>query len=258
LTKAPKLPIRLPIKLNADGERKREMTRNLKVLGLALVAALAVGAVGASAALGNANYWFLSDASAGATTTFKGEQVVANGDRFVIDGGTFKCEATHYTGTQVGPTVSTITLSATYSGCKFGPIPITINMGNCHYLIHTDTNGDTTNGQFDTITTITCTSGDITITASSAGTTKCITHIPAQNLGTGLVATNGTTPGGIKDITGHIDFSTITYTQTGGTGLGACANFGSTETHNGVYEGEATHTGFNEAEEPTDISLSTT
>jgi hypothetical protein len=234
------------------------MMRNLKVLCLVLIAALAVGAAGASAALGNANYWFTSDAAAGATTVFKGEQVEPNGDLFQVDGGTVRCETTHYTGSQVGPTVTTITLSAAYSGCKFGAFSVTVNMGNCDFLVHTDPNGDTTNGSYDTISTITCASGDITATVTSAGTTKCIIHIPAQNLGTGLVATNGTTAGGIKDVTGHLNFSTVTYTQTGGTGLGACPNLGSTETHNGVYQGEATHTGFNANGEPTDISLSTT
>jgi hypothetical protein len=244
----------LPIKLNADGERKREMTRNLKVLGLALVAALAVGAVGASAVSANKNFSFQADAAAGKTTAIVGEQVVPNGDRFVVDTGTARCEKTHYTGQQVGPEVTTMTLTAAYSGCKVGAFESTVNMGNCHYLIHTNTNGNTTNGEFDTTTTIVCTSGDITITVSSGATTKCIIHIPAQNLGTGLVATNATT-GGIKDVTGHIDFSTITYTQTGGTGLGACPNLGSTETHNGLYEGEATNTGFNEAGGATGISV---
>jgi hypothetical protein len=133
-----------------------------------------------------------------------------------------------------------------------------MNMGSCSYLIHTDPNGDTTNGMYDTVSTITCTSGDITMNAFSAGTPKCTLHIPAQNLGTGLVGTNGTTLGGTMDITAHIDFSTITYTQTGGTGLGACKNLGLTETHNGLYEGEATLTGFNASNEPTDIKLSTT
>jgi hypothetical protein len=231
------------------------MTRNLKVLGLALVAALAVGAVGASAALGNASYWLQTDASVGKTTTIVGEQTVENGDRFVGDGGTVRCKATHYTGQQVGPTVTTMTLSATYSGCKFGSFDATVNGGNCDFLIHTDTNGNTTNGSFQSITTITCTSGDITINVTSVGTTKCVLHIPAQNLGTSVVMTNGTKGTGITDVTGHINFTTITYTQTGGTGLGACANLGSTETHNGLYEGVATQTGFNEAGEETNISV---
>jgi hypothetical protein len=232
--------------------------RNVKILGLALVAAFALSAVVASAASANANYWFTSDAATGATTILKGEQSEPNGDRFVVDGGTVRCETTHYTGTTVGPTVTTLTLSAEYSGCKFGAFSATVTMGSCHYLIHTDTNGDTTNGSYDTISTITCTSGDITVTVTSAGTTKCILHVPAQNLGTGLVGTTGTTAGNIHDITAHINFSTITYTQTGGTGLGACPNLGSTETHNGLYEGTPTLTGFNADGQPTDITLSTT
>jgi hypothetical protein len=87
------------------------------------------------------------------------------------------------------------------------------------------------------------------------GTTKCTLHVPAQTLGTGLVATNATKGNGIKDITGHIDFNTSTYTQTGGTGLGACPNLGATETHNGLYEGEATLTGFNTNGGETNISV---
>jgi hypothetical protein len=235
--------------------------RNLKVLGLAMVASFALSAVVASAASANANYWFTSDAAPGATTILKGEQTkhgASEGDRFVVDGGTVRCETTHYTGSAATNTVTTLTLTAEYSGCKFGAFSASVNMGNCDYLIHTDPNGDTTNGSYDTISTITCTSGDITITVSSAGTTKCIVHVPAQTLGTGLVGTTGLTPGGVHDIIAHIDFSTITYTQTGGTGLGACPNLGATETHNGLYEGEATLTGFNVGGGATDITMSTT
>jgi hypothetical protein len=228
------------------------MTRNLKILGLAVVAAFVLSAVAASAASASKNYWFLSDAAAGKTTNITGEQTVASGDRMVFDAGTVKCNTTHYTGSQIGSTGSTLTLTASYGGCKFGSFHAVINMGNCDYLIHNDTNGDTTNGSFDSVTTITCTSGDITITVTLNGTVKCIIQIPAQNLGTGLVATNNPATG---DILAHIDFSTITYTQTNATatGLGVCP--GTPETHNGLYEGEATLTGFNESGGTTNISV---
>jgi hypothetical protein len=237
-----------------DDERTQGM-RNLKILGLVLAAVLAMSAVAASAASANKNYWFQSDAPAGATTKLTGEQKEENGDRFVVDGGTVRCQKTHYTGDQTGPTATTLTLTASYTGCKFGSFEATVNMGNCHYQIHTDTNGNTTNGSFDTISTITCSSGDITVTVTSVGTIKCILHVPAQTLGTGIVATNATLPNNTKDVTAHIDFSTITYTQTGGTGLGACPNLGTTHTSNGLYEGEATLTGFNSNGGETDISV---
>jgi hypothetical protein len=234
------------------------MTCNLKYLGVALVAALAMSTMVASAASANANYWFTSDGAPGAITSIKGEQTEANGRAFLFESGSVtQCKKVQYTGSQTGSTATTLVLKMSID-CKFNGLPTTLSMGNCDFVIHTDPLGDTTNGSYDTTTTIVCGSGDITITATSAGTTKCIFHIPAQNLGTGFVVTNGTASGEVMDITAHIDFESLTYTQTSGTGLGACSNFGSTETHNGHIEGEVTLTGFNEAGASTDISLSTT
>jgi hypothetical protein len=46
LTKAPKLPIRLPIKLNADGERKREMRDLRKIINFSTITYTQTGGTG--------------------------------------------------------------------------------------------------------------------------------------------------------------------------------------------------------------------
>ncbi len=239
------------------------MIRNLKMLGLALVAVCAMGAVAASAASANANYWFTSP-EANDWTILTGAQPVAFSDQFKVDGvipggpeGVTKCESTAYEGSTTDTTGTTLSLKAAYGGCELEPFgKATVSMNECEYLIHTDPLGDTTNGQYDTNTTIVCPSGhEITIEAKIAGITKCIVHIEPQTLGTGIVLTNATS-GGKSDIHADINFSTIKYTQTTGTsGSSRCTTTGTTT--NGVYTGTATIKGFNTALQQVNISMST-
>ncbi len=222
------------------------MIRNLKMLGLALVAVCAMGAVAASAASANANYWFTAPSSD--WTKLSGGQPSKFNDRFQVVGktggapGITTCETTTYTGSTSATTTTTISLKPAYGGCELEPFgKATITTTGCEYVIHTDPLGDTTNGNYDTVTTIECTAGnEIKIEAKVGGVLKCTVNVPPQNLGTGITLTN--TAGG--GLTAAISFSTITYTQTAGTGSGAC----STEMPalaNGTYTGAATITGEN-------------
>ncbi len=226
------------------------MIRNLKMLSLALVAVCAMGAVAASAASANANYWFTSGADASDWLVLKGEQVEKTQDEFRVDGvvggapGITKCEKTTYTGSGTATTATTFTVSAEYDNCELEPFgKATIAMNGCTYVIHTDPFGDTTNGSYDTDTTIVCPAGkEITIEAKIGGILKCTVHIEPQDLGTGIVLTNepAATP---TDLVAHINFSNIKYTQTTGTsGASRCTT--TTTTSNGVYNGTATFKGF--------------
>ncbi len=116
-------------------------------------------------------------------------------------------------------------------------------MNGCTYVIHTDPLGDTTNGEYDTNTTIECPAGkEITIESKIGGILKCTVHIEPQTLGTGIVVTNegsGTT----ADLLAHVNFSNVKYTQTTGTsGASRCTTTGTTT--NGVYKGTTTIKGF--------------
>jgi hypothetical protein len=225
------------------------MIRNLKALGLALVAVLAMSSLVASAASANP-FWFKSDGAVGSTTTLTGSQI--GQDVFEVDGGKITCSTATYSGSQVGNTATTITINPTYAGCiAFGTFPATVTMNSCRYVFHTDTK--TAGTQYDVITTIECNGTDeITVTAkTAAGQVKCVIHVPAQNLGTGLMVTNATKGNGVKDVTADVAFTNIKYSQTEGEGLGKCPN--ALNTTNGKYTGSATLEGRNSLGGETDI-----
>lgn len=106
------------------------MIRNLKVLGLALVAMLALGATMASGAFAAS---FHSDTST--TTTLKG---TATGDHvFDAAGSTITCTGAEFNGSQSGSTAADVTMTAKYSGCSVSilgfKISANVDMGNCAY-----------------------------------------------------------------------------------------------------------------------------
>jgi hypothetical protein len=89
---------------------------------------------------------------------------------------------------------------------------------------------------------ILCTgTNEITVTAPSVGTKKCIVHIPAQ---TGLTSGTGTNigSGSTREGTGDINITNIKYSQTSGTAeTGNCAT--ADNTTGGTYTGTAVFTG---------------
>ncbi len=221
------------------------MIRNLKMLGLALVAVCAIGAVAASAASANSNYWFTAPGSD--WTVLSGEEVGATPYETKFDGEIsgnpvgMRCERAGYSGSETATTFTTITLGVTLTNCEMLPLgKWTISFNGCSYVIHTDPLGDTTNGAYDTVTTIDCPAGkEITAEIKAAGILKCMIHIEAQNLGTGIVLRNKA--GGGFEAT--INFANLKYTQTEGTGVFKCST--TTTTSNGVWTGAATITGKN-------------
>jgi hypothetical protein len=214
------------------------MARNLKVLGLALVAVFAFSAVASSVAAAETSdaYWFKSDATGTAVTNVTGTQVGT--DSFTTDGGVVNCTSTDLVGSQSGPTATTLTLAPTYGGCTFAGFPATITPASCKYVFHTD--GKTTpSNVYDVSTDIACTGTDkITVVVKVTGVTKCTITIPPQVLGTGItLASNG------SDITASINLNNISFTEISGTGIGACAT--TTNTTNGRFIGTNTFTGKN-------------
>ena len=240
------------------------MIRNLKILGLVLVAVFAMSALAASAASANNAYWFNSDTGAADWTKLSGSQFAATPDTLVTHAGTLSCTTATYSGSTGATTTNTITLTPTYAGCTLKPLPgtATIDMNGCVYDIEADgqtTTGGVPNGKFDTNTTIVCpttttpshVTHEIVVTVTFIMVVKCTIHIEEQALGTGLVLTNETNGSSVKDLRAHINFSNIKYIQSEGSKEGKCST--TTTTSNGVYTGGATIEGKNTANVTTSI-----
>jgi hypothetical protein len=133
------------------------MIRNSKLLGLALVAFLAITAVIASSA--SAAEFTASDYPA----TISGTQSAAH--RFEVGGGTVTCNTATFSGTQSGASVNQ-TIDPTYTGCTaFGFINSTVTGfkntgGSCDYSFNA-------NG----VNTLVCPSGDVKIDAGPCSVT---------------------------------------------------------------------------------------
>lgn len=209
------------------------MTRNLKALGLALIAAFAISAVVASTASAAAAK-FRSEAS---STILTGKQHAGN-DKFVTDGGTVECNEATYVGSQTGTEATEASVTPTYSGCTaffFINVPIVTN--ECEY---TFTSGEkNAQGNFEGSTHIECPAGKaIEVKASSTCTVTVGTQTPTGGTITYTNVGTGTT----REITVDVALTGIHYTEDGsGTG---CPH--GQATTNGTYNGAALVTGENE------------
>ena len=221
------------------------MTRNLKTLGLALVAAFVMSATMAAAAQADP-FWIKSD---GTPTTVLGGS--AGEEAFAFDAGIVNCDEVFYHGSFAGTTVTTLTLTPEFRGeCEFAGKSAVIDLNGCSYVFHTHTKKEVT--KFTVTTTLSCPAGnELTITTIGVGgTLKCTEHIPPQTIATGITFTNATE--GIKHIEVDINITTgLTYTQKAGTGAGACAN--GNDTANGQYVGNVDIAGGNTLGEATNL-----
>ena len=195
------------------------MMRNLKVLGLALVAMLAMTAVAASAASAD------DLTSEKSPVTLTGKQS-GGGDTFTTTAGTVKCKEVKYTvASQVTPTTA-VSATPEYpaknalgeQNCTGFGFPAEVKTNGCTY---TFTIGAATTGGLD----IVCPAGqEITVTAVSAGVTKCTVHVAAQNIAGGHTYAN-TGSGTTREITITANLAgTLAYKHTAGTGVGACTS----------------------------------
>jgi hypothetical protein len=172
------------------------MIRNMKALGLALVAVFALSAMGASAA--SAQKALITSP----TSPFwlKGADEVATKPQLRAFGGSTKCHAT-YTGGKVNATNKVtghheglsngavdFTISPTYTNCLSGTgLPETVTMNGCDFVIH---NGETVLGSTDLYTVtadLVCPAGqEVTIdiyenaTKHASNTVLCSIHIKPQ------------------------------------------------------------------------------
>ena len=194
------------------------MIRNLKTLGVALCAVLALTAVVASAA--SANY-----TASSYPTTGTGESALGN-DVFKTEAGNVECKS-HFEGTLSASSAS-LTVKAKYTNCKaFGFLEATVNMGSCDYLF---TNATGT-GVLDQWTAkeihVKCTEAGKPITIS-AGT--CKATVGEQTTAGSVDLTNNTAA---KDVSVQATVTGVKYTVTedgfacpfGGTGAKTGATY---------------------------------
>jgi hypothetical protein len=265
------------------------MTRNLKILGLALMATFALGAVAASVASAQTQGKLTST---GPVTLTGIETSGAGENALTTFSGSVECPGSTYTGHLVttefqttngkleliehkkagigknmlpsGSTTATITphykeVNKEGKPNCAGPLGTksTIDMNGCDYVIHLgETTGDQSKGPtYGATLDIVCpTDKEITVTlfaGAHTGTPLCVDHIPSQNAIEMSSTVHATdTKNGTIDLQGTVE--SITVTQTRNSIL--CP--GGTEELGGVLHLDVSITGHNAEGSPTTIGLS--
>jgi hypothetical protein len=203
------------------------MIRNLKALGLALVAVFAMSAVVASGA--QAEQFYHSSAT---PTTLSG--TIGSTNIFHVPGaGTVECNTASFPGTVVGTTVSEIRVTPVYTGCvAFGFATTDIITTECHYLFTTPTTTGTTS---HAPLHVECTGANkIKITPTFFGASVCTVEVGSQ------------TPGGVVDFENKsssavppVPESHVLVTSTA-TGISHTAGCGGSAAADGTYTGSVT------------------
>jgi hypothetical protein len=203
------------------------MLRNLRALGLTIVAALAISAVGASTASAAPQFHFETE-----HTIITGMQITGN--ELTFDSGKVKCGVAKFGGTSAVFTTTTMTLTPTFENCKIkkgeAEAEATITHNGCAFVFHLGTNTEHLTGTMG----IECPDFPIEIDAP-----ECTITVPEQgNLGTVTYKNEGeeTTRSVIFDM----NLSGIHYVEHGA----GCENETET-TNNGSYTGQITVTGEN-------------
>lgn len=211
------------------------MTRKLKFLVLALVATMAMSAMTATAALALKQF---KAESPPVKLTGKEEAT----EEETVEGGVVKCTGSTYTGVQGSANSAELTLTRSYGTCTFNGMTEIVNPNGCQqvYKITGEAGGIAT-GTMD----ISCSgSNEITHTLKVGEVVKCTVHIPPQN-GLGPVKFTNIGAGATRELTIDIEITNLKYSQTAGTGLGACPT--ADNKANGTYSGKVLLTGENEA-----------
>jgi hypothetical protein len=187
------------------------MTRNLKALGLALVAVFALSAVAASAA--SAEGVITSDGS----VTLKGTETGTGQNKFEAFGATVECPGSTFTGHKINVTphelipngANAVTINPTYVNCFEGTSPLTIDMNGCDFTFHGASLVSA--GTYSVLTDIVCPIGKSIERTGGF----CTIKIPAQTNKAGLHLTGtGSGTSNDLDLTGSI--TTLHATACGG------------------------------------------
>jgi hypothetical protein len=229
------------------------MSLKLKALGLAVFAALAVGAVSVVSATADTGGVFHSEVS---WTHIKGAQEGTLHQNALIDhgeGDAITCSTVSYTGNTDALTETEITVTGSYSGCKTtnNGYPVTVDMTGCAFVL---TIGDAAGLKHHTSHLECATGNEVDVTINPPFVGECHIKIPAQTPTTGGTAYKGITVGGKNALTLDITVEGITSTKTE-TGFGCLGAPG--HTNNSTLKGTVVAEGFNTAGGRVNISATT-
>ena len=152
------------------------MTRNLKALGLSLVALVAVSAIAASAAQATAGELDIGTSPAILT----GQQTAHLKLRYTQSGLTLQCTQANLEGTTQSSSVSEAQVTPQYGGCTYGGVASSIDVNGCKFTM---TGGVAANtAQVDIVgctSSLTITQGSCSITVKEQGP---LSHIVFSNV----------------------------------------------------------------------------
>ena len=192
------------------------MTRNLKALGLALVAVFAMSALTAGSASAAEFH------SEGTETTVIASQVTTH--VFETTAGEVTCAKATFEGNQAAKTASSITVTATYKECHFNffgsKVAATVNMNGCDYTLYASGTADIVCPKVNEV------QKEVEVTGAG-----CTVKVPGQ---TGLKSVSYTNNESHIDITPNL--SGIKYSHSGftcGTGSGTTGTYTGTTTAEG-------------------------
>ena len=214
--------------------------RNLKVLGLALLAVFSMATMMASAAQATPETTTLTGTGGATTAILTAEQQTGGEQVFTVNTGAIKCPSVRIPETTVKLPAETIEVHPEYGQtlkCKAFGFAATITTTGCNYLIHLTTGiQEKITGQV----TILC-SGANQIKVTNIGT-NCVVTVGSQTILTDVVFDN--TLDNVEPNKDDLDLTaenlhSIEYTETGT----ECAKPGVTS-KNGTYKGNTTIKGF--------------
>jgi hypothetical protein len=227
------------------------MTRNLKAFGLALVAMLAIGAIGAQAASAVVEHSFRSSAANEDTVlTGKSESYSSSQTSqhiFTATAGlTVECDAT-FVGRNIGNPLDTVAVRPTYTNCKDNA---TVTNTGCQYVFDSDTtqaSGHSASSEHAAVSLDCEHQHYIEVTKPGCKLRFEDTHTGVQGTVNqsihGVRYTQLSSHSGKHALTVKATAKTITYTVLAGSFCGL-AGHGAGTYHNGTYDGTAEVTGF--------------
>ena len=231
------------------------MTRNLKALGLTLVAAMALGAIGAQGASA-VNHEFKSSA---AETVLTGH-AESGTHKFTATAGVFtECTNATFEGENNGFTRNTVTVHPTYSSCNLSggaESNVVVDTGGCNFVFGSDTEASAAHfsAQEHARTGLECEGAHsasphvIEITAPGCRIAFEETHANSVEVNQSLLGVNYTNveshgSHSKKAITVNATVRTIRYTVTSGSFCGLIGHAAGTYS-SGSYDGKASVTGY--------------
>lgn len=150
------------------------MREKMTVLGVALVAALAIGAIASSVAVAEEEL-----TAAEYPVTLQGKELKAEEEHlFGLAGSEFHCEEASMEG-EAGESSTTATLAPSYGGCAWSSYEATIAMNGCTWRLHLGEVIESEPARHHATADLVCPEGkEMTVTTASG---ECQISIPAQN-----------------------------------------------------------------------------